>query len=838
MAELKEQYSKTIRTLIPIYSLSSQRQDELIERAEIIRLPTGRYLFRQGDRDEFSFYLLEGELQMKADGQVESTVRSGSDSALYPLAQLQPRQFSAQANTAIQVLKIGRSDLDRLLVMEQNPNDIEEMLVSDIDVSDGPVDWITHMLQSDLFARLPTAMMHQLFAAMEPVNYEAGSVVVEQGEPGDFYYIIQDGSCEVFRRKADGKQEIRLAELMPGDGFGEEALLADMPRSASVRMRTDGILMRMNKNDFIDLIKKPALEQIDYAAACKKVAGGAVWLDVRLPEEHRQAHIRDSVNVPLNELRGQSHKLAADKTYIVYCDTGGRSLVATFLLTQHGYHVSCLNSGILNCPDAQLVEGERTPQTSAGADNDADTTAADNYINPYARAQDQSEADRRVAEYAAMEQKLREQRSKLEADRKQAEAESRRRLEVEEERIRKLKSEAEAQLRQEKRALESARSQNEAEKQRLVKLNQDTEERLRKANEQAEAEIRRRHEEEEARIRQLRAEAEQQLKLQKRELDAAHSRAAEETRRLLQLKQEAEDQIRQAREKADADSTEAQQRIQEAEALKQQLNEARQAIEKEAENHRRQQSAQAKKVWAAAQDKLESEQRRLAEEYQRSNEALEEARREKAAAEAAREAANNEAQRIIEQFKKDHEQARAQEEAELQAERGKLERQAREIQAALASIQEAKDKAEAMRQAAEEQAAELKAQLRREKKRKNSTLEKRIKAAEAEIQQSRQDLKQAQAAQQATAAAQQDNIKGFERQLEKENSLRTQIEVEISEWLAANQPDTTTRAQQAQLNEHIRAIEARARQAKESSKKAAQSLLDEISSQLGGDKKP
>ena len=149
------------------------------------------------------------------------------------------------------------------------------------------------MLQSELFSRIPPGNIQRLFAVMESVEFEAGDVVVEQGTPGDYYYIIQSGRCEVTRKASGSGSPIKLAELHDGDSFGEEALISDAKRNASVTMLTPGELVRLTKDDFIELIKKPSLETVSYDAAQALVAEGACWLDLRFAEEHEigRAHV-------------------------------------------------------------------------------------------------------------------------------------------------------------------------------------------------------------------------------------------------------------------------------------------------------------------------------------------------------------------------------------------------------------------------------------------------------------------------------------------------------------------------------------------------------------------
>ena len=78
---------------------------------------------------------------------------------------------------------------------------------------------MTRLLQSELFTHIPAANIQRIFTTMESVELQAGDVVVEQGTPGDFYYFIQTGRCEVTRKSGADAEPIRLAELKEGDSI-------------------------------------------------------------------------------------------------------------------------------------------------------------------------------------------------------------------------------------------------------------------------------------------------------------------------------------------------------------------------------------------------------------------------------------------------------------------------------------------------------------------------------------------------------------------------------------------------------------------------------------------
>ncbi len=96
------------------------------------------------------------------------------------------------------------------------------------------------------------------------MSYSAGDVVIRQGDEGDFFYAIVGGRCAVTRETPLNREGIRLAELGMGDTFGEEALISGATRNATVTMLTDGVLMRLAKDDFNTLLNEPMLQWVDH----------------------------------------------------------------------------------------------------------------------------------------------------------------------------------------------------------------------------------------------------------------------------------------------------------------------------------------------------------------------------------------------------------------------------------------------------------------------------------------------------------------------------------------------------------------------------------------------
>ncbi len=334
-----------IRRFMPIQRLSQPLQDRAVALANLHVCERGEVVYAQGASDDRVHYLVAGSVELIWHGKPVRTLSATNKAALQPLDPPGRKRYTVRAPHGATIAWFRRVALDRLVEQHESRLEAGEFEVAEI-ATERSSDWMIRMLQSELFTVLPATNIQKIFARMEQIALKADDVVVRQGSVGDYYYVIEKGYCEVSRTIAAGRGQIHLADLGPGTAFGEEALISGQPRNASVTMLSDGLLMRLGRDDFVELIQNEVLHPVSLEQALGEIDGGAVWLDIRYPEDHARQALGGSENIPLSMLRLQSNRLRKDFRYVVCGDDAEQCAIAAFLLGERGFRVVYLESGI------------------------------------------------------------------------------------------------------------------------------------------------------------------------------------------------------------------------------------------------------------------------------------------------------------------------------------------------------------------------------------------------------------------------------------------------------------------------------------------------------------
>jgi CRP-like cAMP-binding protein len=332
-----------LKNFSPLDGLKRDNLAALARKVQIRELSPQQILFKEGDTEKRTVYVVSGSLELIDQGKVTEIIQGGKDGARNPISPFFPRRVAARARDRVQYISIDSDLLDVMLTWDQTGSYEVSELQGQTDLGD---DWMTMLLQTKAFHKIPPANIQAIFMRMQQINYKSGDVVLKQGSEGDFFYVLTRGKSLVTRETPLNKDGIKLAELSVGDTFGEEALISDAKRNATVTMLTDGSVMRLGKEDFKRLLNEPMLDWVSVSEGEQIVNEGGKWLDVRLPSEFENHHKDGAINVPLYFIRLKINTLDRKIKYVVCCDTGRRSSAGAYILSERGYQAYVLRGGI------------------------------------------------------------------------------------------------------------------------------------------------------------------------------------------------------------------------------------------------------------------------------------------------------------------------------------------------------------------------------------------------------------------------------------------------------------------------------------------------------------
>jgi CRP-like cAMP-binding protein len=334
-----------LKAFSPLDGLKRDNLAALAKKVRLRELSPLQVLFKEGDTEKRTIYIVSGALELLDGGKISQVVEGGTESARNPVSPMFPRRVTARAHDRVQYISIDSDLLDVMLTWDQTGSyEVSELQGKAEDV--GGDDWMTMLLQAKAFHKIPPANIQAIFMRMQQINYSSGDVVLKQGAEGDYFYVLTRGKCLVTRETPLNKEGIKLAELDVGDTFGEEALISDAKRNATVTMTTDGAVMRLGKDDFKKLLNEPMLDWVNMDDAEKIIQQGGQWLDVRLPSEFENQHKDGAINIPLYFIRLKINTLDKSKKYVVCCDTGRRSSAGAYILSERGLQAYVLRGGI------------------------------------------------------------------------------------------------------------------------------------------------------------------------------------------------------------------------------------------------------------------------------------------------------------------------------------------------------------------------------------------------------------------------------------------------------------------------------------------------------------
>ena len=231
--------------------------DDLAQAVRVLHVKPNQVLIRQGEIHHSLYLIDEGQLRVsiRSQGGSElnlSVIGPGDIVGETAFIAKRPRTATVRALTACRLFEFAQRETYRLRRYPQLWRQLEKISKERLSIS--------MLCRVELFQALTPEERAEVASLLTLDRYPAGVTICQEGCPGDAFYIISRGQVKVTRTK-DKRQRI-LAYLHDDDFFGEGALLAERHREASVTALTDVEVLRLTRDDFVQLVAaKPALEQ-------------------------------------------------------------------------------------------------------------------------------------------------------------------------------------------------------------------------------------------------------------------------------------------------------------------------------------------------------------------------------------------------------------------------------------------------------------------------------------------------------------------------------------------------------------------------------------------------
>lgn len=218
--------SRAIASNVLFTHLDESERADMFDAMFPVQCLPGETVISQGDEGD-NFYIVDsGEVEVLVNGEPVTTIGEGGSFGELALIYGTPRAATVRARSALKLWGLDRDSYRRILMGSTiRKRRMYDKFLSRVSILESLEEW----------ERLTVA------DALEPVSFTDQETIVRQGEPGNDFYIIVEGTAVVLQqrnRSANGEPEgeaVEVGRLGPSDYFGEIALLLDRPRAATVR---------------------------------------------------------------------------------------------------------------------------------------------------------------------------------------------------------------------------------------------------------------------------------------------------------------------------------------------------------------------------------------------------------------------------------------------------------------------------------------------------------------------------------------------------------------------------------------------------------------------------
>lgn len=352
--------SKELKKYQYFSGLSEGALEALSKKMHLVEFPKGTIIIEEGAPAGAFYMIYKGEVEVTKKTQWDqeaklSIVGPGEHFGEMALLTNLPRSSTVTAKTDVSLYRLDREDFEEIIHLDTAFSNVMERQAKKYSQFD-----TLKTLQP--LALIEPEKRLALINEMQEKTYAPGEVIINQGDRGSEYFIIKSGRVAVIKKKGDSGP-VQVDEMGSGEGFGEEAIIREQARNATIKAIDETTVLVLDKSSFESVLRKSFVENAFPEDISEEVRDKCVFIDARIPPEYDEEHIAGAVNIPIEVLRDKFGELDSSKTYYTYCTNDSRGMTAAFLMKSMGYDVHALRGGLSawEGPTSRGNDGIHTP---------------------------------------------------------------------------------------------------------------------------------------------------------------------------------------------------------------------------------------------------------------------------------------------------------------------------------------------------------------------------------------------------------------------------------------------------------------------------------------------
>ncbi|XP_027034633.1 protein kinase, cAMP-dependent, regulatory, type I, alpha (tissue specific extinguisher 1) a isoform X1 [Tachysurus fulvidraco] len=227
--------AKAIEKNVLFSHLDDNERSDIFDAMFSVNYIAGETVIQQGDEGDNFYVIDQGEMDVYVNNTWVTSIGEGGSFGELALIYGTPRAATVRAKTNVKLWGIDRDSYRRILMGSTlRKRKMYEEFLSKVSILESLDKW----------ERLTVA------DALETVQFEDGQKIVVQGQPGDEFFIILEGSAAVLQRRSENEEFVEVGRLGSSDYFGEIALLMNRPRAATVVARSPLKCVKLDRPRF------------------------------------------------------------------------------------------------------------------------------------------------------------------------------------------------------------------------------------------------------------------------------------------------------------------------------------------------------------------------------------------------------------------------------------------------------------------------------------------------------------------------------------------------------------------------------------------------------------